>query len=188
MFNSSGFKSNHILLALTAMLLMACDTTSSIPYKASTENVINMQSKIADGSKVGISSVTFAPGAQSSMLCRAMGDLDVGAGKTVPDYIKSAFQEELFMAQRYDPNSKTQLTIEIQELSFSTISPAYWDIGLKMSPSNPNGYSVRVRHNFKTSFSAWGACKNAVAAFGGAVQSVIQEVVNHPNFTRLGDT
>lgn len=167
------------------LLLSACDTTSSIPYKASTRNIITIQETLDEDTKFAVSSVSYASGYDPNLLCRLLGEVDVGNGLSIPEYIQSAFEEELFTAGRFDQNSQTQIQIKVEKVSFSTISPANWDIGLKVSSGSGFGYSISSRSEFKTSFGAYSACRNASVAFGPAVQSALNKVVSHPNFIRL---
>ena len=91
----------------------------------------------------------------------------------------------MFAAGRLDYSSQAQIEIKVENIEFSTVSPAYWQIGLKLSSDNDSGYSITSRSQFSTSFNAYSACNNASAAFGPAVQSALKEVVSHPNFVRL---
>ena len=54
------------LLAAVIVLVAGCETTNSIPYKASTSNVITIQKNLkADDKKVSIGSISMAPGVES---------------------------------------------------------------------------------------------------------------------------
>lgn len=172
--------------ALT-LLLGACSTTNSIPYKASTANVISIQNSLGESNaKVSVGSFQVAAGVNQDLTCRLMGPISVAPGKTIPAYIEEALQEELFLARAYDPSSPIAITGQIQELSFSSVSPASWNLGLQVSSSQlPAGYSVSVNYQFDTSFDAFSACKNVANAFGPAVQALLKQVVNNPQFSRL---
>jgi len=175
----------YAILLASIFVLGACDTTSSIPYKASTQNIMTIQDSLSEDDKVGLSSVSYSAGYKPDLLCRLLGDVDVGNGLSIPEYIKSAFEEELFAAGRLDYNSQAQIEMKVEHVKFSTVSPAYWEISLKVSSNNDSGYSITSKSQFSTSFNAYSACKNASAAFGPAVQSALKEVVSHPNFVRL---
>jgi hypothetical protein len=168
-------------------LLSGCATTNSIPYKASTSNVISIQQTLGENDKkVSLGNIIFAPGVEESPLCRLMGPVKVAPGKSLSQYVKDAFQEELFLAQVYSPNAASIISGEIQSLSFSSVSPANWKISMKVSSNNnPNGYSVSVDYPFSTSWDAISACKNVADAFGPAVQELLKQVVSHQQFTSL---
>ena len=175
----------YVIICFGFLALAACDTTSSIPYKASTRNIITIQETFDDSSKVTIASVAYPSGYKPDLLCRLLGDVDVGNGQSIPEYIQSAFEEELFDAGRLDYNSKIQIQMEVQKIAFSTVSPAYWEIGLRISSNSNNGYSISSKSGFSSSFSGYSACRNASAAFGPAVQSALHKIVSHRNFSRL---
>lgn len=173
------------ILALT-MIASGCQTTNSIPYKASTANVISIQQSLqALGKKVSLGSVGLAPGVEESPLCRLPGPVVVSPGKSLPTYIKEAFQEELFMAQVYQPNASNIIDGRLEALSFSSVSPAVWNIAMSVKSTTGAGYSVSVKFPFSTSWDAGSACKNVADAFGPAVQELLKQVVTHPQFGAL---
>ncbi len=166
--------------------LAGCETTNSIPYKASTSNVITIQQTLqAQGKKVRLGDISLAPGVEESPMCRLMGPVKVAPGKSLPQYIKEAFQEELFMAQVYQANAPTTITGRLETLSFSSVSPARWTIAMSVKSETSPGYKVTVDYPFDTSYSAYNACKNVADAFGPAVQELLRQVVSNPQFAAL---
>lgn len=175
-----------VVAAGIAMLVTGCSTTNSIPYKASTGNVIAIQQTLeSQGKKVSVGEVAMAAGVEESPTCRLMGPIKVAPGKTLAQYIEEAFIEELFMAKAYSPTSKAAINARIENIKFSSISPASWDIAMSVSSPNSSGYTVSVNYGFDTSFDAYSACKNVADAFGPAVQSLLGKVVTHPQFSTL---
>jgi hypothetical protein len=173
-------------LVAAVIVLTGCETTNSIPYKASTANVIKIQQSLqSTDKKVKLGVISLAQGVEESPMCRLMGPIKVAPGKTIPQYIESAFQEELFMAQVYSPVATSEVTAQIEELKFSSVAPATWDITLQVKSNISAGYKVSVSYPFNTSFSAYSACKNVADAFGPAVQALLEEVVSHPDFIKL---
>lgn len=171
---------------VASLLLTACETTNSIPYKASTANVISIQQSLqTQGKKVSIGKVSLAPGVEESPLCRLNGPVKVAPGKSLSQYIADAFQEELFMAQVYQPNASTVIEGRIEKLSFSSVSPASWDIAMSVKSNFSEGYTVNVNYPFETSWTAYSACKNVADAFGPSVQELLKQVVTHPGFSAL---
>jgi hypothetical protein len=161
-----------ILLAAVA-LVAGCSTTNSIPYKASTSNVITLQNTVkASNTKVSLGNFSMASGVTEELMCRLMGPVKVAPGKTMSTFIKEAFQEELFLAQAYDTNAPVK-------------SPANWEISMRVSSNKSPGYTVVVKYNYDTSFDAWSACKNVADAFAPAVQELLRQVVTNPQFTQL---
>jgi len=181
----NNLKKACLILASTAALV-ACSTTNAVPYKASTSNVMTIKNVLAtDGIKVRISSITAAPGVNEHPTCRMMGKVNVAPGKSPAQYIKEAFEEELFLAQAYSPEDGVSIKGEIQFLDFSSVSPADWQIKMNVSSENSPGYSVEVKYQYQTSWDAISACKNVANAFGPAVQELIKNIVRHPQFKEL---
>lgn len=175
-----------VYVFMLATLLAGCETTNSIPYKASVTNVISIQQVLQEkGKKVSLGTISLAPGVEESPLCRLMGPVVVAPGKSLPTYIKEAFQEELFMAQVYSPNAPTVIDGRLEKLTFSSISPASWEITLSVKSNVSEGYTVSTKYPFDTSYTAISACKNVADAFGPAVQELIKQVVTHPQFGSL---
>jgi len=173
-----------VLFLLT--LLAGCETTNSVPYKASTANVISIQQSLqAQGKKVSLGDITLAPGVEESPMCRLNGPVKVAPGKSLQQYIKDAFQEELFMAQVYQPNAQSVITGRLDALSFSSVSPASWNITMTVKSNASPGYTVDVKYPFDTSYTAYNACKNVADAFGPAVQELLKQIVNNPKFASL---
>lgn len=169
-----------------ALVLSGCSTTNSIPYKASTANVIKMQQVLKESGKtLNVGTISTAEGVSESPMCRLMGPVKVAPGKTMTQYIADALQEELFMAQVYDVTSPSTLSAQVTELSFSSVYPATWTIGMDLSSNNGTSYSVNTKYEFNTSWDAYSACKNVADAFGPAVQDLIGKIVNAPEFGQL---
>ena len=182
----------HISFAVVALSLFialsGCSTTNSIPYKASTENIIAIQQGLkAQGKKVRLGSINMAPGVDEHLLCRLMGPVKVAPGKTLSQYIKDAFEEELFKAGVYDPNALTVIDGQIEKLKFSSVSPASWEISMSVKSNTSAGYTVAVKYPFNTSWDAYSACKNVADAFGPAVQALLKQVVINPKFRLLAN-
>lgn len=170
----------------TTLCVSGCETTNSIPYKASTSNIITIQQTLqAEGKKVSIGSISMAPGLDDSPLCRLIGPVRVAPGKTPVQYIKDAFQEELFAAGVYAPNAPTVIDGTVTALSFSSVSPADWNIAMAVKSNSSPGYAVSINYQFGTSWTAPSACKNVADAFGPAVQELLKQVVSDPQFKSL---
>ena len=168
--------------------LSGCETTNSIPYKASTANVIAIQQNLkAENKKVSVGNIAMAPGVEESPLCRLMGPVKVAPGKSLPQYIKDAFQEELFAAGVYSPDAPTVIDGTVTALSFSSVTPANWNIAMTVKSNTLPGYTVTVKYEYGTSWSAYSACKNVADAFGPAVQELLKQVVNNPQFKTLAN-
>jgi hypothetical protein len=148
--------------------------------------VIALQNSLKQtNTKVSLGNFALANGVDEEMLCRMMGPVKVAPGKSLSTYIKEAFQEELFMAQAYDPGSPVRIDGRIDRISFSSVSPANWEISMTVSSNKSPGYAVGIKYNYETSFDAWSACKNVADAFAPAVQELLRQVVTNPRFAQL---
>ena len=137
------------------MLVSACETTSSRPYKASTQNIMAAQSAF-EGSDAKVSMGTFTAGPDVNLdpTCRAVGALEVAPGQSPIEYIEDALQEELFAAGVLSA-AGTAIDGNIEVLEFNSFGTGSWDVAMTLSSEHlPDGYTVSVHHEFKTSFSA----------------------------------
>ena len=176
------------LFAIVAVIaaISGCSTTNSIPYKASTSNVIFIQNTFqSKGVKVSVGSFSMGAGVEENLLCRLMGPVTVAPGKGLSTYIKEALQEELFLAQVYSVTAPNVIEGKIEKLAFSSVSPANWEISMRISSNNSAGYTTSIKYNYNTSFDAYSACKNVADAFSPAVQELIKQVVANPQFAAL---
>lgn len=174
------------IIAAAAVIATGCSTTNSIPYKASTGNVITIQNTLKpSNTKVTLGTFAMGSGVSENLMCRLMGPVKVSPGKTMSTFIKEAFQEELFLAQSYDSNAPVAIEGRIEKLAFSSVSPANWEIAMHVSSNKSPGYTVAVKYNYDTSFDAFSACKNVADAFNPAVQELIRQVVSNPQFNQL---
>jgi len=173
------------ILSASLLMMTGCETTTSRPYTASTENVLMMQSKLnASSSKVKLGEFDQAKNS-GSLVCRLSGPVDVSPGKNQAQFVKEALQTELFMAQVYDVASDVEIKGILNSLTFSSVSPASWKLNFTISSNKSSGYTVETVYPFKTSFTAYGACKNVADAFAPAVQSLISDVLKNPKFSEL---
>lgn len=140
---------------------------------------------IAEGKTVSLGSVSMATGVDESPLCRLNGPVKVAPGKTPAQYIHDAFQEELFAAGAYAPGAATVINGTVTNLSFSSMSPASWNIAMAVKSNTSPGYTVSIKYDFGTSWTAYSACKNVADAFGPAMQELLKQVVDSPQFHAL---
>ncbi|NKB37709.1 MAG: hypothetical protein GKR93_11145 [Gammaproteobacteria bacterium] len=169
----------------SVLLLSGCETTTSRPYSESTDNVLKFQSILGKADiKVHLGGFSENPEI-GELTCRLMGPVDVASGKSKAEYIKEAMQKELFLAQVYAVDSEVEITGLLDSATFSSVSPAFWELGFTISSDKSEGFSITTKYPFKTSYSAYSACQNVADAFGPAVQQLIDNIVSHPEFGRL---
>jgi hypothetical protein len=165
-------------------LLSGCETTNpGVPYQTSTENVIAIQQNL-QAQKVSVSAINLSPGVDDHPMCRLNGPLTVAPGKTLGQYIKDAFVQELFAGQAYSPNAPA-IQGQIESLNFSSVTPASWKITMSVKSATSAGYTVSIKYPFDTSWTAAGACRNVATAFAPAVSELLHQVVIDPRFAQL---
>ncbi len=184
--NGPGKRAAYFFWGVAILAISGCETTNSVPYKVSTANVITIQQNLKAGDKkISVGNISMAPGVEETPLCRLMGPVKVAPGKSLPQYIKEALQEELFTAGVYAPDAPTVIGGTLTSLSFSSITPANWTIAMAVKSNTSPGYTVSVKYEYGTSWSAYSACKNVADAFGPAVQELLKQVVSNPQFKTL---
>ena len=183
-----GDKGMHIIkfAFVGALLLLAgCETTNSIPYQVSTDNIMNMRANVDPDNTVRVDEFDTANEVDPSPTCRLMGPVKVAPGKTMAKYIEESFEKELYHSQLLDLKSPVIIKGTLEKMDFSSVSPASWDISLRLQSSNGSTLIVSNNYGFDTSFSAYGACQNVADAFGGAVQALLGKAIDNPDFVSL---
>lgn len=182
-------KAEEVLLGVMAcaiLLVSGCASINALPYSVSTQNVIEIKDRWGDlNKKVKLSNFTASPNAGGPINCRLVGPIDPTPGKTIPQYIRDAFQDELYLAGMYASTSEVEITANIDKLEFSSFGTGYWDITLTIASNKFSGYQVATHYEFATSFDAVNGCRNTANAFGPAVQNLIRKMVTDPQFKRL---
>ena len=174
-----------VILGIFASILSGCETTSTRPYEPSTQNVLKFQGALlSSDTKIKLGNFTESK-AIGSLVCRLSGPVDVSPGKSRAEYIKEAMQSELFMARAYDVGGDLEISGSLDSLKFSSVAPASWTIEFKIFSNISDGYTVKTNYPFRTSFSAFSACRNVADAWSPAIQQLIQDIVDHPKFNEL---
>lgn len=167
------------------VLTTGCSTTSGgAPYKASIQNVVAIQEQLGEA-KVKLIDFTAAAGVDDPRMCRALGSISIAGGKAPSQFVRDAFQEELFLAQSYSNTSPIAISGRLDALSFSSVVPANWDITLTLTSSNGATLQVQNRHEFSSSWDALSACKNVADAFAPAVQALLRKAATDTRFKTL---
>jgi hypothetical protein len=155
-------------------------------YSVSVDNIQTM--KEFEGAKVKVSSLTRSGSFSSN--CRLMGPIEPADGLSISLFITKAFNDEFKMAEIYSDNG-VSINGDITEIEFSSITGVtngYWDISLDLKSSNGASLSVTNKYVFKSGFDAITACNATADALSPAVQDLIRNTVNHPDFGMLVKT
>jgi hypothetical protein len=120
-------------------------------------------------------------------MCRAVGDVKIENGLTVPQFIQKSFNDELKFAGIHAGNG-VQLKGNLTRIEFSSsasLVKGYWDLALNLSSSNGKSMSVENRHDFDSGFDGATACNNTSQALAQAAQALIRKTVADPRFGTL---
>lgn len=174
-----------ILTGLAAFTLAGCETYSSSPYMASTQNVIDIEDRVGEA-RVRLGTFVSNPEIDDRPMCRLNSPLDVSPGVPVSEYVRQAMLTELHQARAHSSTAENTIEGTLERLDFSSFGTGSWGLTLALrSNSHAEGYTVSIDHGFSTSTDTHMACQNAVNAFAPAVSTLISAAVNHPEFTRL---
>jgi len=176
----------YIAFLLIFILSLGCATYHAPPYVGSTENVIAVQDKsIGKKSQVKVNDFKAASTVNQSIMCRAAGPVKPSAGETFEKYIEDALRDELFEAGIYHSKANIQIDGLLKRINFETTGNSSWDIELEVSSNTGTSYTVNVVYEFSGSFMAEHACRDGAEALVEAVQALILEVIQDPDFKNL---
>ena len=157
---------------------------NSAPYGASRQNVEKI--KTAKIPPVSVGTFSAATPGQSSITCRAAGPVTVKP--SFAGYIQEAFTDELKLAGAYDANAKTVLSGKLDEVDFSSgITDGKWRFKLTLSNNKSQSFTTESVFPFSGSFVADKACQEVAQAFSPAVQKLIEDVIQNPQFRALAN-
>ncbi len=178
---------SYATLILISLAISGCSTTSSgAQYKASMKNIVAIKDQVGSlDKKVKLEDFSAANGANDTAWCRGMGPVSIGAGKTPSSFIHEALYEELFMAGIYSSTAPLTISGRLDEIKFSSVSPAYWEMAITLKSSNGTSYQTKNRYGFDTSWDAFSACKNVADAFPSAVQELLKQAILDNKFKTL---
>ena len=173
----------NFVVGLSAMTLVltACESTTTPSYQTAPRNTIALMSVASSGERASVASVTANGSVNTAPVCRLMGSLDIGGGRSAEEAIRTALEAELLAGDVYSA-SGTPISVVLTEFAPDSLS-GKWTIGGRViTPKMPGGYEVRAVQGFKTSFTAYSACNNTALAFNNAAAEFIHEIVTHPSF------
>lgn len=154
-------------------------------YHASADNVQALRSTGA--SNVAVGKFTAAPDVPvSEVQCAAM-TIEPADGLTFPEYIRSAFVSELKMAGLYGEQANTTITgivtkVEIDASAF--YSSSTWTLSMTLQ-ANGRTLPVSDKYDFKSLALNQTACDISSRRFGDAVQNLLSNAIQSPEFAAL---
>lgn len=168
-----------------ALLLQACTSPTVPVYQTSAANLIRL-SQLDRNKKLAVGSVTSRVDFNKVSLCRLAGAISLPGNESLEDFVRGALIKELVTSGVYRQEAGSIINLEITDIHFISVTPAYWRISARVSsPKYTQGYQVSIKQRFDTSYDAISACGNTADALVTAVQALITAILNHPKFTSL---
>lgn len=164
-----------------AALVSGCAYNAS-PYGASVKNVDAIKS--SNIKSVAVAPFTASKPGQSSITCRAAGNVNVAPN--FESYIEKAFIDELKLAGVYNPAAPLVLSGKLEAIDFSSgMTDGNWSFTLTVTNNRKESFTTTSTAPFSGSFSADKACQEVAQAFAPSVQKLIEDVVRNPKFKEL---
>lgn len=171
------YKIKLAMLTLLMLVVVGCESYVPHRYSVSTQHVLSLK-KLKSNVKVG--NFSQSDNIEDPM-CRLAGKIKISEEKSYAYYIRGALIDELELADKYSNTSKNVITGHIEEVSFVSVTPAYWKIAGTFTV-NGTHIKVSIKHNSKTSWSAESACRDVTDAFPDAVEIFISKLIKSKEF------
>ena len=170
-------------VALASVLLLSGCAFNIGSYGSSIDTVESI--KRQNLPPVSLAPFTATKPGVTTIYCRGTGPVETADKKPFESYIHEAMRDDLRLAGIYDPNSKFVLNGNLDAIDFSSnMGVARWMITLSVSGTKP-GYATSIQHQFSTNFVGDKACQQVAGAFVPAVQKLVQQVAENPQFKTL---
>ncbi len=155
-------------------------------YSTSTENTMKLRSVSKSGLKSKVGDFTDSEREESKVMCRLATPIGTPEGKTFATYIRDSILSEMVVADLYDEASVSTITANLNDIYRSTvIGNAYWEFDMSLRSSNGNGFDIKSRYDYESSYTAASACSEMQRSFVPAVQKLNSEIFAHPDFNKL---
>ena len=169
------------------LLILFTGCANKVPeYAPSTNNIVLLKGFTQGNNGIDIASFTDSGRNESKVMCRLAYPVGIANGKTFASYIEDAFKKELVIAGLYNPKSNIKISANIDKIYGSTmLGNAYWSFVVTLKSSNGKSYTVKSKYNYESSFTAYSACNEMQRSFVPAVQKLIKDIIQNPNFKDL---
>jgi len=178
------------LISIAAIMLLfvsGCSTYNAPRYGVSTSNVL-MLKKVNEkaNAQVKVNEFTAVGDLKQEIMCRAAGPVRANPGTSYQKYIRDALQDELLLADMYSNDSQTVIDGRLEYIDFSSaMTEAHWNIGLRLSSNKFNTFVIDHKYHFSGTYVAETACNSMANALLPAVQDLIKQITDHPEFRKV---
>ena len=180
-----------LIAAIAAACCSACQTIPpSFVSRYSPDPAVQERLSRVEGVVLAVGNFDTDADTYTDIPCRGQHIRFSRAG-TLAEYIGSAMEAELSMAEMYDRLAPVVLsgTIKEVELKFdgriaSGAIGATWIVDVRFRSSNGQSLRVKSGHAYRNDFEVI-SCPEAARALMPAVQKLIRTAVTHPQFVSL---
>ncbi len=174
-----------IILGSAVLLFTGC-ANKVHEYAVSSDNILQLQQLSKQGKKIALNKFTDSGREETKVMCRLATPIGTPQGQTFAEYIHKAFEKELIIANMYDPNEATKLSLNLDDIYGSTVlGNAYWKFDVTVKSSNGKSLKLTSRYDYESSYFASSACSEMQRSFVLAVQKLIHDIISHPKFREL---
>lgn len=161
-----------------------CLSNPILPYSSSLNNIMTIK-KIAAGGKINIGPFTSAKQGITEFQCRMEGPSIIPNNMTIEQYIEKAFRDDFILADIYSADAKQSLTGKIAFVDVrSPVGEGKWMFKVVYSINNREMFTIDSEYKFPSAFHAGRACKETASAFVPAVQQLVIQTCQHPEFQK----
>jgi hypothetical protein len=182
MIGSTPAVLRRYVIALITPALIGCATYSAVRYSPMAETVAMLRQHRDTPVNVGPFTMRNPRGA--SIDCRWAGPIQTPDDERIEDYVRKAFVDELVMAEVYSKTAPVTLTGSLEEFDFSSME-GHWRMTLVLTSSNGRQLTATEDYNYGSHFIGEIACRQTAHAMTPAVQDLIRNAVQHPDFPAL---
>jgi len=172
-------------VAVACLLVAGCETMPSATYSNLGDNTYALRK--FEGAKVRVATISDQSSFDSS--CRLMGPIKTSGNRSLADFIRDSFNDELKFAGIYADDQVVQLVAMLQRASFSSttgLTGGRWDFSLQVAnPSNGRSVTTSMQYHFDSGFIGDNACRNVANAITPSVQRLINRTISDPGFAAL---
>jgi len=169
-------------MAIAVLCLAGCANMATDRYASSVDNVVALRPYAA--SQVNVGQFTSSVPGKNAIGCRLGAPILTPDGEPFSEYIRKALSDELKLANAYSANSPVTLSGNLDLIDFSS-NTGKWDLGITLRSSNGHSLKASTEHKFVTSFGGDTACAQTAQAFMPAVQDLIRQTIESPEFSAL---
>ena len=177
-------KMRKLFILVCAVIFLAGCTFNIKKYEYSYDNVRTLRNLAPKASnKIKLNPFTSKKPGKDFLLCRGTAPVELPGQQPYEKYIEKAFLTELKMSDVYSSASGVAVNGHLEEISFSSApDTGRWTIKIQISSPEKASFVVVSEYKFKTNSDPDKACWQVARAFVPAVQKLIQDIINHPDF------